>query len=64
MNERSCRSDLVGVEVDVADLARVDQERHRVDPEAVDTELQPEAGDLGDLVADVLVPMFRSGWCE
>jgi hypothetical protein len=47
--------DLVGVQVDVADLARVDEERHRVDPETVDAELQPEAGDLGHLVAHLLV---------
>ena len=39
------------VEVDVTgDPAELDQERHRVDPEPVDAELEPEAGDLGDLV--------------
>ncbi len=41
----------MGVEVDVAgDPAGLDEERHGVDPEAVHTELEPEADDLGDLV--------------
>ena len=31
--------------------AGLDQVRHRVDPEPVDAQLQPEPDDLGDLVA-------------
>ena len=55
MNERRCRRISCGSRFDVGDLARVDQERHGVHAEAVDAELEPEPGDLGDLVADPLV---------
>ena len=48
--------DPVGIEIDVGDLARVDQERDGVDPEPVDAQLEPEPGDLRDLVADLRVP--------
>ena len=57
--------DLVGVElVPGLELVGLDQEGHGVDPEAVDAELEPEAGDLGDLgpdggVADVEVGLVR-----
>ena len=56
--------DLVRVEVDVGDLARVDQERHGVHAEAVDAELEPEPGDLAISSRTRSLPMFRSGWCE
>ena len=43
VGQRSCRPSMAG---------RLDEERDGVDPEAGDAELEPEAHDLGDLVAD------------
>ena len=65
MNDRRSSQEVVRVEADVGrDGALLEQERHGVDAEAVDTELQPEAGDLRDLVAhlgigDVEVGLVR-----
>ena len=57
--------EVVRVECRVArDRALLEQERHRIDPEAVDAELEPEAHDLRDLLAhprvrDVEVGLVR-----
>ena len=47
--------DLVRIEIDIGDLARVDEERSGVDAEPRRRQDQPEPGDLRDLVADMLV---------
>ena len=61
MNDRRCRRISCGSRSTSATCARVDQERHGVDPEAVDAELEPEPGDLGDLVAHPLVADVQVG---